>query len=68
MVQVSVSSGNVEQALKALKRKLQREVVFRALKIQRYFEKPSVKRKRKAAEALDRFHQTRRRLNSMDDI
>jgi len=40
--------------LKNLKRKLQREGVFKTLKAQRFFEKPSVKKKRKEEEATSR--------------
>ncbi|NRA74106.1 MAG: 30S ribosomal protein S21 [Rickettsiales bacterium] len=54
MVQVNVIAGNIEQALKKLKQKLQREGVFRVLKTQRFFEKPSIKKKRREEEALSR--------------
>jgi len=54
LVQVNVSTGNIEQALKNLKRKLQREGIFRVLKAQRFFAKPSVKKKLKTEEAISR--------------
>lgn len=59
MSQVLVRFNNVEQALKALKKKLQREGVFRVMKMKRSFEKPSEARVRKADESLRR----RRKLN-----
>ena len=46
-----VRDNNVDQALRALKKKLQREGVFREMKLKQHFEKPSVKRKRKAVQA-----------------
>jgi len=55
LVQVSVRENNVDQALRALKKKLQREGVFREMKIRRHYEKPSEKKKREAAEAVRRW-------------
>ena len=42
-MQVSVRDNNVDQALRALKKKLQREGVFREMKLRQHFEKPSEK-------------------------
>ena len=60
-MQVVVRENNVEQALRALKKKLQREGVFRETKIRRYFEKPSEKRVREAAESVRRFRKLQRK-------
>jgi small subunit ribosomal protein S21 len=46
-----VVSHNIEKALKILKRKLIKEGLFKELKSRRYFEKPSVRKKRKEKEA-----------------
>ena len=46
-MQVIVRDNNVDQALKALKKKMQREGVFREMKLRRHFEKPSERRARK---------------------
>ena len=51
MVQVVVRENNVDQALKALKKKMQREGIFREMKMRRHYEKPSEKRAREKAEA-----------------
>ena len=51
---VNVRDNNVEQALRALKKKLQREGVFREMQIRRHFEKPSEKRVREAQESVRR--------------
>ncbi len=60
---VVVRDNNVDQALKALKRKMQREGVFRELKRRRHYEKPSEKRVREKAEAISRARKlTRKKL------
>ncbi len=61
VVQVLVRFNNLDQALKALKKKMQREGIFREMKMKRHFEKPSEARVRKAAESLRRKHKLRRR-------
>lgn len=48
-MQVSVRDNNVDQALRALKKKLQREGVFREMKLKQHFEKPSEKKAREKA-------------------
>ena len=54
LVQVVVHSNNMEQALRALKKKMQREGIFREMKMGRHFEKPSEAKVRKSAESLRR--------------
>lgn len=51
---VFVRDNNVDQALRALKKKMQREGIFREIKLRRHFEKPSEKRVRETAEAIRR--------------
>ena len=53
-MQVLVRDNNVDQAMKALKKKLQREGVFREMKLRNFYEKPSEKRAREKAEAIRR--------------
>ena len=58
MLKVVVRGENIsdiEQSLRFLKRKLQREKVFRELKVKRFYEKPSEKKLRKKEEALKRL-------------
>jgi small subunit ribosomal protein S21 len=50
LVQVSVH-GNIEQALRALKKKMQREGIFREMKLRRNHETASEKNKRREAES-----------------
>ncbi len=60
-MQVLVRDNNVDQALKALKRKLQREGVIRELKARRHYEKPSERRTREAQEAVRRARKLARK-------
>lgn len=60
-MQVLVRDNNVEQALKALKKKLQREGVFREMKLKQHYEKPSERRVREKAEAIRRARKLARK-------
>jgi len=60
-VQVLVRDNNVDQALKALKKKMQREGVFREMKLRRNYEKPSERRAREKAEAVRRARKLERK-------
>jgi small subunit ribosomal protein S21 len=60
-VQVVVRDNNVDQALKVLKKKMQREGIFRELKLRKHFEKPSEKRAREKAEAVSRARKMERK-------
>ena len=55
MVTVVVKNGNVDRAMRTLKKKLQKEGLLKELKQKQYFEKPSAKRKRKKAEGIKRY-------------
>ena len=61
LVQVLVRDNNVDQALRALKKKLQREGVFREMKMRGHYEKPSEKRAREKAEAVRRARKLARK-------
>lgn len=60
-MQVFVRDNNVDQALKALKKKMQREGIFREMKARRSYEKPSEKRARERAEAVRRSRKLARK-------
>jgi small subunit ribosomal protein S21 len=60
-VQVLVRDNNVDQALRALKKKMQREGVFREMKMHDFYEKPSEKRVREKAEAVRRVRKLARK-------
>lgn len=61
LVQVVVRDNNIDQALRALKKKMQREGVFREMKLRNYYEKPSEKRAREKAEAVRRARKLARK-------
>ena len=60
-MQVFVRDDNVDQAFKILKRKMQREGVFREMKRRRFYEKPSERTTREKAEAVRRMHKLARK-------
>lgn len=60
-VQVIVRDNNVDQALRALKKKMQREGIFREMKLRRHFEKPSERKARERAEAVRRMRKVQRK-------
>jgi len=66
LVSVSVRDNNVDQALKVLKKKMQREGIFREMKLRRDFEKPSQKKKREKAEAVRRWRKMERKKRDRD--
>jgi small subunit ribosomal protein S21 len=61
LVQVFVRDNNVDQALKALKKKMQREGVFREMKLRSHYEKPSERKVRERAEAIRRARKLARK-------
>lgn len=60
-MQVLVRDNNVDQAMKALKRKMQREGILRELKARRHYEKPSERKAREAQEAVRRARKLARK-------
>lgn len=60
-MQVLVRDNNVDQALKALKKKMQREGIFREMKLRNHFEKPSERKAREKAEAIRRARKLARK-------
>jgi small subunit ribosomal protein S21 len=60
-VQVLVRDNNVDQALRVLKKKMQREGVFREMRLRGRYEKPSEKRVREKAEAIRRARKLARK-------
>ena len=60
-VYVTVRDNNVDQALRVLKKKMQREGVFREMKNRRSYEKPSERRAREAAESTRRVRKLMRK-------
>ena len=65
---IVVRDNNVEQALRALKKKLQREGVFREMKLRRHYEKPSERRVREEAESRRRIRKLNRKRMERDGL
>jgi small subunit ribosomal protein S21 len=66
-LEIQVRDNNVDQALKVLKKKLQREGVYREMKLRRAYEKPSEKRQRQQAEAVRRARKLARKRAQRDE-
>ena len=64
---VNVKDNNVEQALKSLKKKMQREGMYREMKKGRSFEKPSEKKAREKAEAVRRWRKLQRKKEMTEE-
>ena len=56
-----VKNGNVDRAMRTLKKKLQKEGLLKELKQRQYFEKPSAKKARKKAEGIKRYQRNLRK-------
>jgi small subunit ribosomal protein S21 len=67
-MQIIVRDNNVDQALRALKKKLQREGVYREMKLRRHYEKPSEKRAREKAAAVRRARKMERKRTERDGV
>jgi small subunit ribosomal protein S21 len=63
---ITVRDNNVDQALRALKKKLQREGVYREMKLRQHYEKPSEKRARERAAAISRARKADRKRRERD--
>jgi small subunit ribosomal protein S21 len=63
-VRIEVMDNQVEAALKALRKEMLKEGLFREMKHRARYEKPSLKRKRKQAEARKRRRRAARRAEA----
>ena len=67
-MQVFVQGNNVDQALRILKKKMQREGVFRGMRQRSFYEKPSEKRVREKADAIRRLRKLARKQAQRDGL
>ena len=65
-MQIIVRDNNVDQALRVLKKKLQREGVCREMKLRQHYEKPSEKRAREHPAAISRARKADRKRAERD--
>ena len=63
VLEVTVKDNNVEQAIRSLKKKMQREGLYREMKIRKHYEKPSLRKAREKEESIRRVRKLNRRNN-----
>src|SRR5438093_9452662 len=68
ILHVLVRENNVDQALRVLKKKMQREGIFREMKARRSYEKPSERKTREKAEAIRRARKAARKLAQREGL
>ncbi len=61
-IELEVRKGNLEQAMRVLKRKVQKEGIVKELKLKQYYEKPSEKKRRKKKEAIANYKKKQKKL------
>ena len=66
MVTIVVRDNNVEQGLRVLKRKMQKDGLMRELRMRKFYEEPSEKKKRKKEECIRRTRKNRRKRLSTE--
>ena len=62
-IQVIVKDNNVEQALRSLKKKMQREGLYKEMKLRKHYEKPCLRKAREKEESIRRVRKQNRRNN-----
>ena len=68
VIKIEVKDNNVEQALRVLKRKLQRDGFFKVIKLKNTYEKPSEKKKRILQENIKRVKKLNKLKNRISNI
>ena len=61
-IKIDVRNGNLEQAMRVLKKKILKEGIMRTLRDKQYYEKPSAKKRRKKKEAIANFKKKQKKL------
>ncbi len=62
-IEVIVKDNNIEQALRSLKKKMQREGLYKEMKLRKHYEKPSLRKAREKEESIRRVKKLNRRKN-----
>ena len=63
-IKIDVRNGNLEQAMRVLKKKVLKEGIFRLAKEKSVFEKPSEKKRRKKKEGIANFKKNQKKLRA----
>ena len=64
-IEIEVRKGNLEQAMRVLKRKIQKEGIVKELKMRQYYEKPSEKKRRKKKENIANVKKLQKKLERL---
>ncbi len=67
-LQILVRDNNIDQALRVLKKKMQREGIFREMKQRRSYEKPSERKNREKSQAIRRARKLARKKAQRDGL
>ena len=62
-IEVTVKDNNLEQALRSLKKKMQREGLYKEMKLRKHYEKPCLRKAREKEESIRRVRKLNRRKN-----
>ena len=62
-IEVTVKDNNIEQALRSLKKKMQREGLYKEMKLRKHYEKPCLRKAREKEESIRRVRKLKRRNN-----
>ncbi len=60
-MQIYVHNNDIDKALRVLKKRMQREGIYREMKLRRFYEKPSERRARERDEAIRRARKKERK-------
>ena len=63
-IQVTVKDNNIEQALRSLKKKMQREGLYKEMKLRKHYEKPSLRKAREKEESIRRVRKLKIKNNN----
>ena len=63
-IKIDVRNGNLEQAMRVLKKKILKEGIMRTLRDKQYYEKPSAKKRRKKKEGIANFKKEQKKLKA----
>jgi len=61
-IKIDVRNGNLEQAMRVLKKKVLKEGIFRLAKEKSVYEKPSERKRRKKKEGIANFKKAQKKL------
>lgn len=67
-IEVKVRNGNLEQAMRVLKRKVQKEGIVKELRDRQYYTKPSAVKREKKKEAIKNYLKKKRKQERLEGL